>query len=70
MNIKCYQCKNWNPMIQESETPLETYKQIIRDVHNGNILGACTLDGKWYPMFDKEECILKDEYKYLAEIEC
>lgn len=66
--IKCFQCKHWKPMVQEAETPQETYEAIIRDRNAwGKILGACTAFKNAYPMFDIEECKLKDEYKHLAE---
>lgn len=66
--LKCFQCKHWQSVVQECDTPEETYDSIIRDKNFwGKILGACTANKKGFPMFDIDDCGLKDEYKHLAE---
>ncbi|PLS18997.1 hypothetical protein CVD28_00930 [Bacillus sp. M6-12] len=66
--MKCFQCLHWKPMVQPCETPEETYESIIREKNAwGKLLGACTVFGGAYPMFDIEECKLKEEHKHLAE---
>lgn len=66
--LKCFECKWWTAMVQESETPQETYTQIIRERNvAGQVLGACTAFKGAYPMFDTEKCKLNEEHVDVAE---
>ena len=66
--LKCFECKHWEAVVQPDESPEETYTSIVREKNmSGKVMGACTANQGWYPMFDTEDCKLKVEYKHLAE---
>ena len=56
--MKCGECNCWNPNQYDTEVENKEHINHQRTMWN-KVLGACEKDNAHYPMFDYEECPLK-----------